>query len=152
MDDQRLQNIINVVAITCFILVTVAACNIEKCSLLQGTLETKNEPYKGKPGVTEPYADEKPKLTIGPGSCDPYTKHCNYFPLARVGIHNPTGSLITAEVHCTFFVGDWNAGKNERQGVKIKPYSTKYVELQQNLDVMAGQGGYIGISCTTTFK
>lgn len=149
MSDQQLRNVLNVLAILVFVL--AASCEIESCDCVHGTLETKDKPYHGVVGVTIPHADEKPKLTPGPGTCDSYTKQCNYFPLVRIGLHNPTNRVVTADVHCSFFVGDWNAGKNKRTGVKVNPKISKYVELQFNIDVQSGPNTF-GVKCETYFK
>lgn len=149
--DQRVQNILNVVALMSMVL--IVGCDIESCDPIKGTLETKNEPYKGKPGATAPHADDPSKIIPGPVSCDSYTKQCGYFPLVRTGVHNPTDRVVVAHVRCSFFVGDWNTGQvNERKGVKVNPYSTKYVELQFNISVQGDQQHGFRADCDTYFK
>lgn len=149
MSDRRLQNIHNVVAILVFALIFAASCEIEKCDCAHGTWETKNTAYKGKPGALEPYA-EQPKITPGPGTCD--QQNCGYFPVITVPLHNPLFTEIVADVHCTFFVGDWQAAKSKRTGNKVKARSSKAAELQFNVDVPAGETSAFGATCETYFK
>ena len=134
---------------TILLLVGFSSCDRLDC--WGGTLESKDKPYQGDKTKTTPYAD-KPVLQMGPGSCDTFTKHCGYFPLAKSLLHNPTSAEVTADVNCKIFIGNWEAGKNKRTGVKVKAKGSKMVEIQFNIDIIGGQQSAVGIKCDVYWK
>lgn len=146
--DEKLQNILTVVAVFSLILF-VASCDRLDC--WGGTLEGKQESYKGKPEALEAYMDEA-TLSVGPGSCDSYTKHCGYFPLAKVKVHNPTDKEVVVDIECKFFVGSWEAHTTRRKDVKVAAKGSKWVDLQGNLSVEGGRENSIGVVCDAFWK
>jgi len=112
-------------------------------------MESKDKPYQGDKTKASPYNDT-PVLQMGPGSCD--RTSCGYFPLAKVKLHNPTNKPATASTHCKIFLGEWEAGKNQRENVVVKPSGSKLVEIQFNLDVPGNQESTVGINCDVYWK
>lgn len=132
------------------LLLALAHCSKMDC--VQGTRETGSKPYAGKPGVMVPHTDDKPSFKAGAGNCTSSPPECQYFPLARIGLHNPTGNQVVADVTCDFFVSDVKESSNQRLGVKVPSQTTIYVEIQQNVVVEAGMSQSLGASCAATFR
>lgn len=130
------------------------------CDPISGVQESGVKSYKGKPGATAVHTDDKPKLDIVGEGCDPNTKSATYWMWATVGLHNPTDKERFADVHCKYYLGDWEAGTNKtlnvnvpgRGGCKDPKGCSKFVVLPQNTEAQCGQQDAIGITCDVYWK
>lgn len=118
-------------------------CRLDDCGVLVHSAKT----YTGT--GTEPYIEQVDFYTRSK-SCA--SNQCTFDTITTIALHNPTNKAVRAQYRCSFRSDDQELTYVKPSPAKVPARSTRKVEVEGFVDVLADYGANLSVECVATFK